>query len=60
MSVASAAPRAEAGSGFEFLSEDNRMIREAAQRIAREVIEPTAAARDREARWPTDELRVLG
>ncbi len=60
MSVATAAPRVEAGSGFEFLSEDNRMIREAALRIARDVIEPTAAARDREARWPTDELRVLG
>src|SRR5690606_22821851 len=60
MSAANAATRVEAGSGFEFLSEDNRMIREAALRIAREVIEPTAAARDREARWPTDELRVLG
>src|SRR5690606_14396335 len=60
MSIATAAPRVEAGSGCEFLSEDNRMIREAALRIAREVIEPTAAARDREARWPTDELRVLG
>ncbi len=60
MSVANAAPEAEAGSGFEFLTEDQRMVRDAALRIAREVIEPTAAARDREARWPTAELRVLG
>jgi alkylation response protein AidB-like acyl-CoA dehydrogenase len=53
------ASEAEAGSGFEFLTERQRMVRDAVLRIAREVIAPTAAARDREARWPTAELRVL-
>jgi len=60
MSASDSALRAEAGTGFEFLSESSRMVREAALRISREVIEPSAAARDREARWPTEELRVLG
>jgi alkylation response protein AidB-like acyl-CoA dehydrogenase len=35
------------------------MIRESALRLGREVIAPTAAARDREAAWPRDELRAL-
>lgn len=61
MNVATAAaPKVETGSGFEFLTEEQRMVRDAALRIARDVIEPTAAARDREARWPTAELRMLG
>lgn len=48
------------GTGFEFLTEEERMVREAVLRVAREVIAPTAAARDRDAAWPREELRALG
>jgi len=60
MNTIADAAAVEAGSGFEFLSEAQRMIRDAAIRLGREVIAPTAAARDRSAAWPSAELRALG
>ncbi|MFT3801010.1 MAG: acyl-CoA dehydrogenase family protein [Burkholderiaceae bacterium] len=50
----------QSGDGWEFLSEDLRMTRELAQRLARGVLAPTAAERDRTASWPTQELKALG
>jgi alkylation response protein AidB-like acyl-CoA dehydrogenase len=62
MSVIEASPAAAAaaGTGWEFLTPELRMVQEAAQRLAREVVAPTAAARDRDSAWPTQELRALG
>lgn len=48
----------EATSG-PFLTEQQQMVRDSARRIAREVIAPTAAERDRTSAWPTAELKVL-
>lgn len=59
MNVVTESSATEAGNGFEFLTEQQRMIRASAQRLAREVIAPTAAARDRDAAWPEAELRAL-
>lgn len=42
-----------------FLSEQHIMIRDAARRLAVEVVEPTAAERDRTAAWPHAELQTL-
>ncbi len=53
------AAAAEAGSGFEFVTPEQRMIRETVARLGREIVAPTAAARDRGALWPRDELRAL-
>ena len=50
---------AVAGSGFEFVTPEHRMIHDAMTRLGREVVAPTAAARDRDAAWPRDELRAL-
>lgn len=58
--ISEPATTVESGSGFEFVTAEQRMIREAAGRLGGEVIAPTAAARDREALWPRDELRALG
>ncbi|RJF91887.1 acyl-CoA dehydrogenase family protein [Noviherbaspirillum saxi] len=41
-----------------FLSEQEVMIRDAARKVAREVVAATAAERDRTAAWPRDELRA--
>lgn len=49
----------ESGTGFEFVTPEHRMIHDAMSRLAREAIAPTAAARDRQALWPRDELRAL-
>jgi alkylation response protein AidB-like acyl-CoA dehydrogenase len=57
--VSEPAMAAESGSGFEFVTPEHRMIRETAMRIGREVIAPTATARDRAALWPRDELSAL-
>ncbi|HMN79622.1 MAG TPA: acyl-CoA dehydrogenase family protein [Burkholderiaceae bacterium] len=57
--ITRAAAAVESGSGFEFVTQEQRMIRETALRLGREVIAPTAAARDRDALWPRDELRAL-
>lgn len=54
-----AAAAVEPGSGFEFISPEHRMMRDAVARLGREVLAPTAAARDRDALWPTDEIRAL-
>jgi alkylation response protein AidB-like acyl-CoA dehydrogenase len=42
-----------------FLSEQQRMVRDTARRLGREVLAPTAAERDRTSAWPAKELRVL-
>ena len=59
MNTVSAAAAVETGSGFEFVTPEQRMIREAVLRLGREVIAPTAADRDRDALWPRNELRAL-
>ena len=59
MNAVSAAAAVETGSGFEFVTPEQRMIREAVLRLGREVIAPTAADRDRDALWPRNELRAL-
>jgi alkylation response protein AidB-like acyl-CoA dehydrogenase len=41
------------------LSDQQRMIRDTARRIGRDVIAPTAAERDRTSAWPTEELKAL-
>lgn len=46
-------------SGF-FLTDQQIMIRDAARKLARDVLAPTAAERDRTSTWPTEELRILG
>jgi len=42
-----------------FLSEEERMVRDAARRVAREIVAKTAAERDRRQQWPRDELKAL-
>ncbi len=42
-----------------FLSDEERMVRDAARRVAQEVIARTAAERDRLAQWPRAELQAL-
>jgi alkylation response protein AidB-like acyl-CoA dehydrogenase len=42
-----------------FLTDQQRMIRDAARKLAREVLAPTAAERDRTSAWPTAELKIL-
>ncbi|HWS75275.1 MAG TPA: acyl-CoA dehydrogenase family protein [Quisquiliibacterium sp.] len=42
-----------------FLSEEERMVRDAARRVAREVVAKTAAERDRLQQWPRAELQAL-
>ena len=42
-----------------FLTEQQRMIRDTARRLAREMIAPTAAERDRTGAWPRAELAAL-
>ncbi len=42
-----------------FLTDQQRMIRDTARQLARDVIAPTAAERDRTSAWPTAELKVL-
>ncbi|MEJ2410593.1 MAG: acyl-CoA dehydrogenase family protein [Novosphingobium sp.] len=42
-----------------FFSDQQCMIRDSARKIARDVLTPTAAERDRTSAWPTDELRML-
>jgi alkylation response protein AidB-like acyl-CoA dehydrogenase len=42
-----------------FLNEQEVMIRDAARKVAREVVAPTAAERDRTAAWPRGELRAV-
>lgn len=41
------------------LTEQQRMIRESARKVAQEAIAPTAAARDASKAWPTEELKAL-
>lgn len=43
-----------------FLSEQQRMVRDAARKLGRDVLVPTAAERDRTSAWPTAELKILG
>lgn len=43
-----------------FLGEQEIMIRDAARKVAAEVVAPTAAERDRNAAWPRSELRAVG
>jgi alkylation response protein AidB-like acyl-CoA dehydrogenase len=42
-----------------FLSDQQRMIRDSARKIARDVLTPTAAERDRTSTWPAGELKTL-
>ncbi|ALR22283.1 acyl-CoA dehydrogenase family protein [Sphingobium baderi] len=42
------------------LTEQQELIRQAARRLAREVIAPTAAARDKSSAWPHEELKAVG
>ncbi|KSP92499.1 acyl-CoA dehydrogenase [Pseudomonas aeruginosa] len=42
-----------------FLSEQEAMIRDAARKVAQEVVAPTAAERDRTGAWPRDELNAI-
>lgn len=42
-----------------FLSDQQRMIRASARKIARDVLTPTAAERDRTSTWPAGELKTL-
>lgn len=46
--------------GSAFLSEQERMTRDAARRVAQEIIAVTAAERDRTEQWPHKELEALG
>lgn len=48
-----------ADSSTAFLTEQQIMIRDSARRLAKEVIAPTAAERDRLSAWPHAELRTL-
>jgi alkylation response protein AidB-like acyl-CoA dehydrogenase len=43
-----------------FLSEQEVMIRDSAKKIAKEVVAPTAAKRDKEEAWPHAELKAVG
>ncbi|MBN8987923.1 MAG: acyl-CoA dehydrogenase family protein [Rhizobiales bacterium] len=42
-----------------FLSDQQRMIRDTARKLGRDVLAPTAAERDRTSAWPTQELKLL-
>jgi alkylation response protein AidB-like acyl-CoA dehydrogenase len=42
-----------------FLSDQQRMVRDTARKLGRDVLAPTAAERDRTSAWPTAELKVL-
>jgi len=42
-----------------FLADEERMVRDAARRVAQEVLAKTAAERDRQRRWPHAELQAL-
>ncbi|MGH6710587.1 MAG: acyl-CoA dehydrogenase family protein [Bradyrhizobium sp.] len=42
-----------------FFSDQQRMIRDTARKLGRDVLVPTAAERDRTSAWPTQELKVL-
>jgi len=42
------------------LDEDHRLIRDAARKFARERLQPGAAARDRESRFPKEEVAEMG
>ncbi|MCA0243674.1 MAG: acyl-CoA dehydrogenase family protein [Proteobacteria bacterium] len=42
-----------------FLSEQERMVRDSARKVAQEVVAPTAAERDRSAAWPRRELQAV-
>lgn len=42
-----------------FLSDEERMVRDAARRVAQEVVAKTAAERDRLQQWPRAELQAL-
>ena len=42
-----------------FLSDQQRMIRDTARKIAGDVVTPTAAERDRTSTWPAEELKKL-
>ncbi len=44
----------------DFLSDQERMIRDSARKVALEVVAATAAQRDRSAAWPHDELKTVG
>jgi len=48
-------PQLQAG----FLSDNQSMIQEMAQKISRDILVPSAAERDRNAAWPTEELKML-
>lgn len=50
---------AVAGMSADFLTDHQRMIRDTARRLARDVIAPTAAERDRSSHWPAAELKTL-
>lgn len=43
-----------------FLSERETMVRDSARKVSKEVIAPTAAARDQSQAWPFDELKTVG
>src|SRR5262249_54086114 len=42
------------------LSEQETIIRDSARKLAREVVAPTAAERDRTSAWPGNELKAIG
>tara|TARA_A100001391_G_scaffold157443_1_gene115710 strand:- start:3363 stop:4544 length:1182 start_codon:yes stop_codon:yes gene_type:complete len=42
-----------------FLTEQQEMVRQAAEKVAREIIAPTAADRDKNKAWPAEELEAL-
>ncbi len=44
----------------DFLTVEDRLVRDAARRLAQTVIAPTAADRDRTSAWPRAELKALG
>ncbi len=60
MTVGTQQAEASAQTGAAFLSQEETMTRDAARRIAQEVIAPTAAERDRTSAWPHRELEALG
>jgi alkylation response protein AidB-like acyl-CoA dehydrogenase len=51
--------RVDEDSSSLFFTEQQRMIRDTARKLAREVLAPTAAERDRTSSWPAAELKVL-
>lgn len=42
-----------------FLTEQQEMVRQTAEKVAREIIAPTAADRDKNKAWPAEELEAL-